>query len=41
LGKIDDIKILRKIKTEVIRAKSWEDFLRPLKNLNSKNKKTK
>jgi predicted transposase YdaD len=41
LDKIDDIKRLEKIKTEVIRAKSWEDFIKVLKNLNSKSKNSK
>ena len=41
LDKIDDIKRLEKIKTEVIRAKSWEDFIKVLKNPNSKSKNSK
>jgi hypothetical protein len=41
LDKIDDIKRLEKIKTEVIRAKTWEDFIKVLKNPNSKSKNSK
>jgi len=41
LDKIDDINRLEKIKTEVIRAKSWENFIKVLKNPNSKNKNSK
>jgi hypothetical protein len=41
LDKINDIKRLEKIKTEVIRAKTWEDFIKFLKNPNSKNKNLK
>ncbi|MFZ8803399.1 MAG: hypothetical protein ACO2PO_10520 [Candidatus Calescibacterium sp.] len=41
LDKINDIKRLEKIKTEVIRAKTWEDFIKFLKNPNSKNKNSK
>ncbi|MDT7906769.1 MAG: hypothetical protein RRA63_01810 [Candidatus Calescibacterium sp.] len=41
LDKIDDINRLEKIKTEVIRAKTWEDFIKVLKNPNSKNKNSK
>jgi hypothetical protein len=38
LDKIDDIKRLEKIKTEVIRAKTWEDFIKFIQNSNSKKK---
>jgi predicted transposase YdaD len=41
LDKINDIKRLEKIKTEVIRAKSCEDFIKVLKNPNSKSKNSK
>jgi predicted transposase YdaD len=41
LDKINDINRLEKIKKEVIRAKSWEDFIKFLKNPNSKNKNSK
>jgi len=41
LEKINDINRLEKIKKEVIRAKSWEDFIKFLKNPNSKNKNSK
>jgi len=41
LDKIDDIKRLEKIKIEAIRAKTWEDFIKVLKNPNSKNKNSK
>jgi predicted transposase YdaD len=41
LDKINDIKRLEKIKTEVIRAKTWDDFIKVLKNTNSKNKNLK
>jgi hypothetical protein len=41
LDKINDINSLEKIKKEVIRAKSWEDFIKVLKNPNSKNKNSK
>jgi hypothetical protein len=41
LEKIDDINLLKKIKKEVIRAETWEDFLRAVKNSNSKNKDSK
>jgi predicted transposase YdaD len=41
LDKINDINRLEKIKKEVIRAKSWEDFIKVLKNPNSKNKNSK
>jgi len=38
LEKIDDIKYLKKIETEAIKAKTWDDFVRYIKNSNSKNK---
>ena len=45
LGKVDDInhlkKIKKKIKKEVIRARTWEDFIKIFKNSNSKNKNSK
>jgi flagellar biosynthesis/type III secretory pathway protein FliH len=41
LDKINDINRLEKIKKEVIRAKTWEDFIKFLKNPNSKNKNSK
>jgi flagellar biosynthesis/type III secretory pathway protein FliH len=41
LDKINDINRLEKIKKKVIRAKTWEDFIKFLKNPNSKNKNSK
>jgi hypothetical protein len=41
LDKIDDIKRLEKIKTELIRAKTWEDFIKFLKGSNSKIRNSK
>jgi hypothetical protein len=41
LDKISDINRLEKIKKEAIRAKTWEDFIKVLKNPNSKNKNSK
>jgi hypothetical protein len=41
LGKVDDINHLKKIKKEVIRARTWEDFIKIFKNSNSKNKNSK
>jgi flagellar biosynthesis/type III secretory pathway protein FliH len=41
LDKINDMNRLEKIKKEVIRAKTWEDFIKFLKNPNSKNKNSK
>jgi hypothetical protein len=41
LDKINDINRLEKIKKEVIRAEKWDDFLKALKNTNSKNKNSK
>jgi predicted transposase YdaD len=38
LDKINDINHLEKIKKEVIRVKTWDDFVRSIKNSNSKNK---
>jgi flagellar biosynthesis/type III secretory pathway protein FliH len=40
LEKINDINRLKKIKKEVIRAETWEDFIKFLKN-SSKNKNSK
>jgi predicted transposase YdaD len=41
LDKINDINRLKTIKKEAIEAKTWDDFLRALKNQNSKNKNSK
>ena len=41
LDKINDIKRLEKIKKEVIRAENWNDFIKFLKNSNSKNKNSR
>jgi predicted transposase YdaD len=41
LEKINDINHLKKIKKEVIRAETWEDFIKFLKNSSSKNKNSK
>jgi hypothetical protein len=41
LDKVNDIKRLEKIKKEVIRAESWKDFIKFLKNSNSKNKNSR
>jgi predicted transposase YdaD len=38
LDKINDINRLERIKKELIKAKSWEDFIKIFKNSNSKNK---
>jgi hypothetical protein len=38
LVKINDTTRLEKIKREIIKAKTWEDFVRSIKNSNSKNK---
>jgi len=38
LDKINEINILEKIKREAIKAKTWEDFVRSIKNSKSKNK---
>jgi hypothetical protein len=36
LEKVEDINHLKKIETEAIKAKTWEDFVKFLKNSNSK-----
>jgi predicted transposase YdaD len=41
LDKINDITRLEKIKKEVIRAKTWDDFIKVFKNTISKNKNSK
>jgi hypothetical protein len=41
LDKINDINRLEKIKKEVIKAKTWDDFIKLLKNSNSKTKTQK
>jgi hypothetical protein len=41
LDKINDINRLEKIKKEVIKSEKWDDFLKALKNTNSKNKNSK
>jgi predicted transposase YdaD len=41
LDKINDIKRLEKIKKEVIRTENWKDFIKFLKNSNSKNKNSR
>jgi len=41
LEKVDDINHLKKIETEAIKAKTWEDFVKFLKNPNSRNKNSK
>jgi predicted transposase YdaD len=41
LDKINDINRLEKIKKEVIKSEKWDDFLKALKNSNSKNKNSK
>ena len=41
LEKVDDINHLKKIKRELIRAETWEDFIKVLKSSNSKNKNSK
>jgi hypothetical protein len=38
LEKIDDLNHLKKIKREVIRSENWENFVKSIKNSNSKNK---
>ena len=38
LEKIDNLNHLKKIKREVIRAENWENFVKSIKNSNSKNK---
>jgi hypothetical protein len=37
LEKIDDINHLKKIKTEAVRAKTWEDFIKFIQNLKISN----
>jgi hypothetical protein len=39
LGKVDDINHLKKIKTEAVRAKTWEDFIKFVQNLKISNPK--
>jgi predicted transposase YdaD len=41
LEKVDDISHLKKIKRELIKAETWEDFIKVLKSSNSKNKNSK
>jgi predicted transposase YdaD len=41
LEKVDDINHLKKIKRELIRAETWEDFIKVLKSSNSKNKNSR
>jgi predicted transposase YdaD len=41
LDKINDINRLEKIKREIIRAETWKDFVRSIKNSNSKNKNSR
>ncbi|MFZ8801600.1 MAG: hypothetical protein ACO2PO_01200, partial [Candidatus Calescibacterium sp.] len=41
LDKINDINQLEKIKKELIKAESWENFVKSIKNSNSKNKNSK
>ena len=41
LEKVDDIRYLKKTETEVIKAKTWKDFISSIKNLNSKTKTQK
>jgi hypothetical protein len=41
LDRVNDINLLEKIKTEAIRAKTWDDFIKLLKNSISKNKNSK
>jgi flagellar biosynthesis/type III secretory pathway protein FliH len=38
LDKINDTTRLEKIKREIIKAKTWENFVKSIKNSNSKNK---
>jgi predicted transposase YdaD len=38
LAKINEINRLEKIKREVVRAESWENFVKSIKNSKSKNK---
>ncbi|MDT7908269.1 MAG: hypothetical protein RRA63_09570 [Candidatus Calescibacterium sp.] len=39
LGKVDDINHLKKIKTEAVRAKTWEDFIKFFQNSKISNPK--
>jgi predicted transposase YdaD len=41
LDTVNDINRLEKIKKEVIKAKTWDDFIKVFKNPNSKNKNSK
>ena len=41
LGKVDDLDRLKKIKRKIIEAKTWDDFIKFLKNSNPKNKNSK
>ena len=41
LEKVDDIKYLKRIETEAIKAKSWEDLIKAFKNSNSQSKNSK
>jgi hypothetical protein len=41
LDRVNDINLLEKIKKEVIRAKTWDDFIKLLKSTNSKTKTQK
>jgi hypothetical protein len=41
LDRVNDINLLEKIKKEVIKAKTWDDFIKLLKNSNSKTKTQK
>jgi len=41
LDRVNDINRLEKIKKEVIKAKTWDDFIKVFKNPNSKNKNSK
>jgi flagellar biosynthesis/type III secretory pathway protein FliH len=34
LQKVDDIRYLKKIETEAIKAKNWKDFIRSIRNSN-------
>ena len=41
LDRVNDINRLEKIKKEVIKAKTWDDFIKVFKNPISKNKNSK
>jgi hypothetical protein len=41
LDKINNINRLEKIKKEVIKSENWDDFVKFLKNSNSKNKNSR